>query len=134
MLEAKIISTLAKRDKIKINKVFFILNKILLLYNIKYTKKAGLHCCCSAIRGSGIAFDSEQATPSPRRYVQIRTRIITAYTDMDIHIPRTSKCCNVLESMKFTRFRIAKHKALMKHPINLRNLSEFPYLTPLLCL
>ena len=26
-------------------------------------KKAGLHCCCSAIRGSRIAFVSEQATP-----------------------------------------------------------------------
>ena len=30
-----------------------------------FNKKAGLHCCCSAIRGSGIAFDSEQATPKP---------------------------------------------------------------------
>ena len=29
------------------------------------TKKAGLHCCCSAFRGSRIAFCSEQATPKP---------------------------------------------------------------------
>ena len=29
------------------------------------TKKAGLHCCCSAIRGPGIAFSPEQATPKP---------------------------------------------------------------------
>ena len=39
------------------------------------TKKAGLHCCCSAFRGSGIALVSEQATPSPRRYVQPHTPI-----------------------------------------------------------
>ena len=38
---------------------------------------------------------------------------------MDIHIPRTSKCCNVLDVREFTRFQVAKHKA---------------YLTPLLCL
>ena len=38
-------------------------------------KKAGLHCCCSAFRGSGIALVSEQATPSPRRYVQPHTPI-----------------------------------------------------------
>jgi len=31
----------------------------------KYIKKAGLHCCCSASLGSGIAFNSEQATPKP---------------------------------------------------------------------
>ena len=30
---------------------------------------------------------------------------------MDIHIPRTSKCCNVLDTFEFTRFQIAKHKA-----------------------
>ena len=50
---------------------------------------------------------------SPRRYVRTRTPILIRCTEKDIHIPRTSKCCNVLESMKFTRFRIAKHKALM---------------------
>ena len=36
---------------------------------------------------------------SPRRYVRIRTRIVTACTDMNIHIPRTSKCCNVLDAL-----------------------------------
>ena len=30
-----------------------------------HTKKAGLHYCCSAIRGPGIAFSPEQATPKP---------------------------------------------------------------------
>lgn len=56
---------------------------------------------------------------SPRQYVRTRTHVFTSVYGENIHIPRTSKCCNVLESVKFTRFRIAKHKALM---------------TPLLCL
>ena len=29
------------------------------------TKKRDLHCCCSASLGSGIALNSEQATPKP---------------------------------------------------------------------
>ena len=56
---------------------------------------------------------------SPRRYVRTRTPIYFRCTEIDIHIPRTSKCCNVLDTIEFTRFQIAKHKA---------------YLTPLLCL
>jgi hypothetical protein len=32
-----------------------------------YKKKAGLQSCCSANRGSGIAFFIQTATPSPRR-------------------------------------------------------------------
>ena len=83
------------------------------------TKKAGLHCCCSANWGSRIAFCSEQATPSPRRYVRIRTRTVIACTEMDIHIPRTSKCCNVLEQIWICEIPISQNKALM---------------TPLLCL
>ena len=58
---------------------------------------------------------------SPRRYVRTRTPMLySRCTDIDIHIPRTSKCCNVLEwFFEFARFWEAKHKALM---------------TPLLCL
>ena len=39
---------------------------------------------------------------------------------MDIHIPRTSKCCVVLDVREFTRFQVAKHKALMT-PYYVRN-------------
>ena len=56
---------------------------------------------------------------SPRRYVRTRTHVSTSVYCENIHIPRTSKCCNVLDTFEFTRFQIAKHKALM---------------TPLLCL
>lgn len=31
----------------------------------KYIKKAGLHCCCSAIRGSSMTFNPEQTTLKP---------------------------------------------------------------------
>ena len=54
---------------------------------------------------------------SPRRYVRTRTHVSTSVYCENIHIPRTSKCCNVLDTFEFTRFQIAKHKA---------------YLTPLL--
>ena len=50
-------------------------------------------------------------------YAHIHTLIVRM--EIDIHIPRTSKCCNVLDVREFTRFQVAKHKALM---------------TPLLCL
>ena len=33
---------------------------------------------------------------SPRRYVRTHTHL-TVRMEIDIHIPRTSKCCNVLE-------------------------------------
>ena len=57
---------------------------------------------------------------SPRRYVRIHARPISACDYLRIHIPRTSKCCNVLELwLKVAKFQVAKHRALM---------------TPLLCL
>ena len=51
---------------------------------------------------------------SPRRYVRIHARPLGTCDDSRIHIPRTSKCCNVLDTCEFTRFRNAKHKARWK--------------------
>ena len=43
-------------------------------------KKAGLHCCCSALRGSRIAFCLEQATPKPTPIcTHARTLIYSVY-------------------------------------------------------
>ena len=50
---------------------------------------------------------------SPRRYVRTHTYLFIDTGELDIHIPRTSQCCTALESKKFTRFRIAKNKALL---------------------
>ena len=67
-------------------------------------KKVGLHCCCSASQGPGIAYHLNYQHRSPRRYVRSRTHLFTVCTDMDIHTPRTSKCCNVLGDLEFSRF------------------------------
>ena len=87
------------------------LKKLLFMEDIFYShclkyiyKKAGLHCCCSASQGPGIAYHLNKQHRSPRRYVRIRTCLTIACTDMDIHIPRTSKCCNVLGDLEFSRF------------------------------
>ena len=51
---------------------------------------------------------------SPRRYVRMHARPISACDYLRIHIPRTSKCCNVLELwLKVAKFQVAKHRALM---------------------
>ena len=67
-------------------------------------KKAGLHCCCSASQGPGIAYHLNKQHRSPRRYVRSRTHLPTVCTDMCIHTPRTSKCCNVLGDLEFSSF------------------------------
>ena len=69
-------------------------------------KKAGLHCCCSAFRGPGIAFNSEQATPKPTPICTYMHTPQTSVYNKDIHIPRTSKCCNVLELFRI--FQVPK--------------------------
>ena len=85
-----------------------------------HTKKAGLHCCCSAIRGSRIALSIRTSNTEAHADMYAHIHILTMCMEIDIHIPRTSKCCNVLNTnLKLARFRIAKHIAL---------------LTPLLCL
>ena len=94
--------------------VRFLHAAMVLFLSFKHTKKAGLHCCCSAFRGSGIAFVSEQATPKPTP-ICTHTRAPSWHVWwLRIHIPRTSKCCNVLDTCEFTRFRNAKHKARWK--------------------
>ena len=45
-----------------------------------YTQKAGLQCCCSADRGSGIALVTEQATLSPRCMYVVRAMRVPKYT------------------------------------------------------
>ena len=85
-----------------------------------HTKKAGLHCCCSAIRGSRIALSIRTSNTEAHADMYVHIHIFMMCMEIDIHIPRTSKCCNVLNTnLKLARFRIAKHIAL---------------LTPLLCL
>ena len=92
----------------------------LLQIYLLHTKKAGLHCCCSASQGSRIAYHSEQATPKPTPIcTHAHTLALFRCTDIDIHIPRTSKCCNVLDTYEFTRFVKPSTKRVM---------------TPLLCL
>ena len=52
------------------------------------TKKAGLHCCCSAIRGPGIAFSPEQATPKPTPICTIMHTPCPWCAQIWIYIPR----------------------------------------------
>ena len=112
----------------------------LLMDNSSTQKKRSLAKLCSAsIQTHGICIKKSGTALLLFRYLRlwyclcIRTSNTEAHADMyahahliyfrcteiDIHIPRTSKCCNVLDTIEFTRFQIAKHKA---------------YLTPLLCL
>ena len=63
-----------------------------------YNKKAGLHYCCSACQGSGIAFLSEQTTLKPTPYV-----CVYAHAHHIIHT-NGHPCCNVLDNYEFTRF------------------------------
>jgi len=58
-----------------------------------YKQKAGLHYCCSAIRGSSIAFSSKQQHCSPRRMYSVRAMRVREYTLTGI------LCRNVLELM-----------------------------------
>ena len=120
--------------------------------NGRHTKKAAPAKHCSAsIQTQGICTKKRDCTVAvPLHWLwychRIRTSNTEAHADMyahahlllyrcteiDIHIPRTSKCCNVLESMKFTRFRIAKHKARWI-PLKTSFIGD-TILTPLLCL
>lgn len=55
------------------------------------------------------------ATPKPTpicTYARVPNNIVR-YGLMNLHIPRTSKCCHVLDVREFTRFQVAKHKAIM---------------------
>ena len=67
-------------------------------------KKSGTALLLFRYTGSGIAFHLNKQHRSPRRYVRTRTPICFRCTEIDIHIPRTSKCCNVLGDLEFTRF------------------------------
>ena len=83
-----------------------------------YVQKSGTALLLFRISRPWIAFNSEQATPSPRRYVQSHTPILWCAL-IWITYPEDINCCIVLEFVEFSRFRNAKNKALM---------------TPLLCL
>ena len=80
--------------------------------NICANKKSGTACCCSALRGSGIALYSEQATP---KSTPICTHTRTCYkgtsemmyTSREHQMPQ---CLGI--KIEFTRFRKAKNKAL----------------------
>ena len=86
-------------------KKFLFMEDVFYSHCLKYIyKKAGLHCCCSASQGPGIAYHLNKQHRSPRRYVRSRTHLPTVCTDMYIHTPRTSKCCNVLGDLEFSRF------------------------------
>ena len=82
-------------------------------YLTRTTKKAGLHYCCSANRGSGIAFFIQTATPSPRRMYMLlhvtccSTRI---YAYINTYHRHLSVALSWIKSQKFTRFRLTKTK------------------------
>ena len=46
-----------------------------------YTKKAGLHCCCSALQALELPFHLNKQHRSPRRYVRTHTHPYGAYGD-----------------------------------------------------
>ena len=96
------------------------------------TKKAGLHCCCSAFRGSRIAFCSEQATPKPAlicTHAHTYLRCVRIW----IYISRGHQNAAMRwNSFEFARFRNAKHKARWT-PHKTSFIGD-PVLTPLLCL
>ena len=88
---------------ISFNKCF-----INLCISINNTKKAGLHYCCSAIRGSGIAFCSKQQHCSPR-CMHIYARICVPY-----YTYHRAPCAALFWNSEFTRFRIAKTKRVRR--------------------
>ena len=73
-----------------------------------YKQKAGLHYCCSAIRGSSIAFSSKQQHCSPRRMYRVRAIRVHEYTLTGILV---SQCSGTYE---FARFRIAKTQRIRR--------------------
>ena len=93
--------------------------KMFLMEDVSYShclryiyKKAGLHCCCSASQGPGIAYHLNKQHRSPRRYVRSRTHLPTVCTDMYIHTPRTSKCCNVLGEREICEIPISQAQSV----------------------
>ena len=83
---------------------------VLHLSRLMVYKKAGLHCCCSASLGSGIAFNSEQATPKPTP-ICTYTRALLARAIIKDTYPEDIKMLLCVGAIEFSRFREAKHKA-----------------------
>ena len=93
---------------------------LLTMFRFCTYKKSGTALLLFRFTGSGIAIVSEQATPKPTPIcTHTHPHALFRCTDIDIHIPRTSKCCNVLDTYEFTRFVKPSTKRVM---------------TPLLCL
>ena len=68
-----------------------------------YIQKSGTALLLFRYTGSGIAFHpNKQHRVHADMYDSAHLSMVC--TDMDIHIPRTSKCCNVLGDLEFTRF------------------------------
>ena len=70
-------------------KKFLFMEDIFYSHCLKYIyKKAGLHCCCSASQGPGIAFHLNKQHRSPRRYVQLRTHLFCGVHGYGYTYPR----------------------------------------------
>ena len=73
-----------------------------------HKQKAGLQSCCSANRGSGIAFRSKQQHRSPRRMYQCAHYARTLITY------QWASCAAMFWNDEFTRFRLAKTKRVRR--------------------
>ena len=87
----------------------------LLQIYLLHTKKAGLHCCCSASQGSRIAYCSEQATPKPTPICTITHTPIYGVHGYGYTYPEDIKMLQCLGTiLEFARFWEAKHKRIWR--------------------